>query len=245
MTAPRIRAALVAIARTALDAARPRRAPARRSAFRSSPSPPGGDLQQRRDPRSQGRRRRPRPLRDLAALRPGDRLRAGRQRGASAPTTSTAPCTPSGPARRSPPSTSRANFERDLLGRPPAADRRLLQQAILHPRQHRVRRASARRRRRRPPSCRPSAARARLRAGPLVVEQYVLTNPALNYAQFLLRAVLPTVLHVVIADRRRLCCRLRVRPRAACAPGCAAAGGSPLTGARRQARALFRHLPRS
>src|SRR3954447_15947201 len=35
--------------------------------------------------------------------------------------------------------------------------------------------------------------------GPLVVEQYVLANPALNYAQFLLRAVLPTVLHVVIA----------------------------------------------
>lgn len=35
--------------------------------------------------------------------------------------------------------------------------------------------------------------------GPLVVEQYVLTNPALNYAQFLLRAILPTVLHMVIA----------------------------------------------
>jgi ABC-2 type transport system permease protein len=35
--------------------------------------------------------------------------------------------------------------------------------------------------------------------GSLVVEQYVLTNPALNYAQFLLRAVLPTVLHVVVA----------------------------------------------
>ena len=35
--------------------------------------------------------------------------------------------------------------------------------------------------------------------GPLVVEQYVLTNPALNYAQFLLRAILPTVLHVVVA----------------------------------------------
>ncbi len=30
-------------------------------------------------------------------------------------------------------------------------------------------------------------------------EEYVLTNPALNYAAFLLRAVLPTVLHVVIA----------------------------------------------
>jgi ABC-2 type transport system permease protein len=35
--------------------------------------------------------------------------------------------------------------------------------------------------------------------GPLVVEQYVLTNPAMNYVQFLLRAILPTVLHVLIA----------------------------------------------
>lgn len=35
--------------------------------------------------------------------------------------------------------------------------------------------------------------------GALVVEQYVLTNPALNYAQFLLRAVLPTILHVLMA----------------------------------------------
>jgi ABC-2 type transport system permease protein len=35
--------------------------------------------------------------------------------------------------------------------------------------------------------------------GALVVEQYVLSNPALNFAQFLLRAVLPTVLHVVTA----------------------------------------------
>jgi ABC-2 type transport system permease protein len=64
--------------------------------------------------------------------------------------------------------------------------------------------------------------------GPLVVEQYVLTNPALNYAQFLLRAILPTVLHVVTAiaggyavgsefSRRSLRTWLR------------AAGGSPLT----------------
>src|SRR5208337_4549877 len=64
--------------------------------------------------------------------------------------------------------------------------------------------------------------------GPLVVEQYVLTNPALNYAQFLLRAILPMVLHVVIAitggyavgsefGRRSLRAWLR------------AAGGSPLT----------------
>jgi len=35
--------------------------------------------------------------------------------------------------------------------------------------------------------------------GPLVTEQYVLTNPALNYVQFLLRAILPTVLHVLTA----------------------------------------------
>jgi ABC-2 type transport system permease protein len=64
--------------------------------------------------------------------------------------------------------------------------------------------------------------------GPIVVEEYVLTNPALNYAQFLLRAVLPTVLHVVIAigtgyavgsefSRRGRRAWLR------------AAGGSPLT----------------
>jgi ABC-2 type transport system permease protein len=35
--------------------------------------------------------------------------------------------------------------------------------------------------------------------GTLKIEQYALTNPALNYAQFLLRAILPTVLHVVVA----------------------------------------------
>ncbi len=64
--------------------------------------------------------------------------------------------------------------------------------------------------------------------GSLTVEQYVLTNPALNYSQFLLRAILPTVLHVVTAiaggyavgsefSRRNLRAWLR------------AAGGSPLT----------------
>ena len=40
---------------------------------------------------------------------------------------------------------------------------------------------------------------ASFKPGSLVVEQYVLTNPALNFAQFLLRAILPTVLHVVTA----------------------------------------------
>ena len=47
-----------------------------------------------------------------------------------------------------------------------------------------------------PPTSERSASYA---PGSLVVEQYVLTNPALNYAQFLLRAVLPTVLHVIVA----------------------------------------------
>ncbi len=46
---------------------------------------------------------------------------------------------------------------------------------------------------------RTHAATSSFTPGPLVVEQYVLTNPALNYAQFLLRAILPTVLHIVIA----------------------------------------------
>ncbi len=40
---------------------------------------------------------------------------------------------------------------------------------------------------------------ASFKPGSLVVEQYVLTNPALNFAQFLLRAVMPTVLHMVTA----------------------------------------------
>ncbi len=69
---------------------------------------------------------------------------------------------------------------------------------------------------------------ASFKPGSLVVEQYVLTNPALSFAQFLLRAVLPTVLHVVTAiaggyavgsefSRRSTRAWLR------------AAGGSPLT----------------
>jgi ABC-2 type transport system permease protein len=72
------------------------------------------------------------------------------------------------------------------------------------------------------------AAQKSFAPGSLVVEEYVLTNPALNYAQFLLRAILPHVLHVVIAiaggyavgsefSRRSQGAWLR------------AAGGSPLT----------------
>jgi ABC-2 type transport system permease protein len=45
----------------------------------------------------------------------------------------------------------------------------------------------------------PSGGKTGYAPGALVVEQYVLTNPALNYAQFLLRAILPMVLHVIVA----------------------------------------------
>ena len=45
----------------------------------------------------------------------------------------------------------------------------------------------------------PHEAEGGYKPGVLVAEQYVLSNPALNFAQFLLRAVLPTVLHVVTA----------------------------------------------
>src|SRR5271155_4851848 len=64
--------------------------------------------------------------------------------------------------------------------------------------------------------------------GSLVVEQYVITNPALNYAQFLLRAILPTILHVVtaIAAGYAVGSEFSRRSRRA---WLRAAGGSPLT----------------
>jgi ABC-2 type transport system permease protein len=44
-----------------------------------------------------------------------------------------------------------------------------------------------------------SHAKPAFKPGSLVAEEYVLTNPALNFAQFLLRTIMPMVLHVVIA----------------------------------------------
>jgi ABC-2 type transport system permease protein len=63
--------------------------------------------------------------------------------------------------------------------------------------------------------------------GALVVEQYVLTNPALNYAQFLLRAILPTVLHVLAAIAAGYAVGSEFSTRSHRA-WLAAAGGSPL-----------------
>jgi len=64
--------------------------------------------------------------------------------------------------------------------------------------------------------------------GPLVVEQYVLTNPALNYVQFLLRSILPMVLHVIIAISGGYAVGSEFRRRSL-AEWMAAAGGDPLT----------------
>jgi len=63
--------------------------------------------------------------------------------------------------------------------------------------------------------------------GSLAVESYVLTNPALNYAQFLLRAILPTVLHVLVAIAAGYAVGSEFRERGAGA-WLEAAGGSPL-----------------
>jgi ABC-2 type transport system permease protein len=71
----------------------------------------------------------------------------------------------------------------------------------------------------------PSAA---FSSGALVVEPYVLSNPALNYAQFLLRALLPTVLHVVVAISAAYAAGSEFSSRSRRA-WLAAAGGSPLT----------------
>jgi ABC-2 type transport system permease protein len=64
--------------------------------------------------------------------------------------------------------------------------------------------------------------------GSLVAEEYVLTNPALNYAQFLLRAVLPPVLHVIVAIAAGYSVGSEFSRRSIRA-WLEAAGGSPLT----------------
>jgi len=73
----------------------------------------------------------------------------------------------------------------------------------------------------------PPTREAAFLPGSLVVEKYVLTNPALNFAQFLLRAVLPTVLHVAtaIAGGYAVGSEFAMRSRRAWLK---AAGGSPL-----------------
>lgn len=66
-------------------------------------------------------------------------------------------------------------------------------------------------------------------SGSLVVERYVLSNPALNYAEFLLRALLPTVLHVAAAIAAAVAVGSDFGRRRGFERWMAAAGGSPLT----------------
>ena len=75
---------------------------------------------------------------------------------------------------------------------------------------------------------RPASKPAGFAPGSLVVEQYVLTNPALNYAQFLLRAMMPTVLHVMIAVAGGFAVGSEFGARGV-ADWLDTAGGSPLT----------------
>jgi ABC-2 type transport system permease protein len=77
------------------------------------------------------------------------------------------------------------------------------------------------------PDTSPAAARS-FAPGSLVAEEYVLTNPALNYAQFLLRAVLPHVLHVIVAISAGYAVGSEFSRRSRRA-WLRAAGGSPLT----------------
>lgn len=75
----------------------------------------------------------------------------------------------------------------------------------------------------------PRAAGAGHRAkGSILVERYVLSNPALNYAQFLLRALLPTVVHVVAAIAGAVAIGSEFGRKRGFDRWMAAAGGSPL-----------------
>src|SRR5579871_1428482 len=64
--------------------------------------------------------------------------------------------------------------------------------------------------------------------GPLVVEQYALNNPALNYIQFLVRATMPTVLHVLVAVAGAFSVGSEFGERRVISEWLATAGGSPL-----------------
>ena len=81
------------------------------------------------------------------------------------------------------------------------------------------------------------------RIGSLVAETIVLVNPQRNYAQFLLRALLPMVMHVDHRDRRWLCGGLRVPPPQH-ARVARLRGRQSDCGAGRQARAAVRDLLR-
>ncbi|GLS20762.1 hypothetical protein GCM10007874_37790 [Labrys miyagiensis] len=75
----------------------------------------------------------------------------------------------------------------------------------------------------------PPGRAASFTPGTLDVEQYVLSNPALNYAQFLLRAILPTVLHIMIAIAGAFAVGSEFGRRRNAREWLATAGGSPLT----------------
>src|SRR5262249_40183985 len=88
----------------------------------------------------------------------------------------------------------------------------------------------------------PAAPKAS-RIGSLVAESIVLVNPERNYAQFLLRALLPVVLHVVIALAAGYSVGSEFRRRSM-RSWLACAGGNPIVALARKARAAVRNFLR-
>ena len=81
------------------------------------------------------------------------------------------------------------------------------------------------------------------RIGSLTAETIVLVNPQRNYAQFLLRALLPVVIHIIVTHRRRLCGRLGVSPpqhaHLACLRGRQSRSSRSPASSRRYSRSFF------
>ena len=142
---------------------------------------------------------------------------------------SRAPCTPSAPERRSRQFTSQsisnATSPRKSIRRSSSSSigsiirPATMLRARLPVRSPRLRRRSRRRQSRKEGPSDPA---------PWLVEQYVLTNPALNYAQFLLRAILPTILHVLAAAAAGYAVGSEFSSRRGQRAWLRAAGGSPL-----------------
>ena len=159
-------------------------------------------VQPRGRPRARYRRRRHGQLRDVAAVRadPRGRARDHRSQTRADDLGAAASGDPRRPRHRR--DLPAAGVRQGCAGRAARRARSRSSTPSSSRREATREEASATRWRLPAPRWRPRARRVGDHAEPgpgLVPEEYVLANPALNYAQFLLRAVLPTVLHVVIA----------------------------------------------
>ena len=209
----------------------------------ASPSRCWPDLQQRRHPRPSRQRRRRRPHADLDDLCAGGR----RRRPASAWRERSDDLTGAMHAIRSGDAIAAVyipqNFERDLIGAQASADRRLLQPAVSSrpattPRARSPARSPRRRRRCR----RPRPAQAPASAG-LAGRRAICADQS-GAELCAVPAARDPADRAARRDRDRRPAMRSARNSRARSMGAwlRAAGGSPLDGARRQARAAFRHL---